>query len=391
MPSEITTQRLRALAGTHTPEGKVLSLFIDLDPHAFPTPAARATEIRAMLDEAARRVREHDALTPAERVALDADIGRTREELSNGAAGGEFAGARGLAIFASRPAGLFELIALPRAVSPEVRIADRPALKQIAQLASTRRAWIALVDRRRARILSGTIAGLVEHLRIEDAVAGRHDQSPSHARDQGGTSHERHQRSADKDVLDHLRGVAAELRRLTGDDAGADVVLGGPPEAVAQFRELLGSEPVRPVPGAVDVDVWISTPAQVLAAARPLLERLERERDEALLTAIGDAIGTGRGAAGLGQVLDALGEHKVARLAVASGTEARGVRCERCGWLGLSAGGACPVDGTVTTAVEDIVEEAVARALAQGAEVHVLAADAPLPAAHGGIAAALRF
>lgn len=391
MPSAITTQRLRALAETHTPEGKVLSLFVDLDPHAFPTPAARATEIRAMLDEAARRVRDHEALTPAERDALEADIGRTREELSNGVGSGELTSARGLAVFASRPAGLFELVALPRAVAPEVRIADRPALKQIARLASTRQAWIVLIDRRHARILSGTGAGLVEHLRIEDAVAGRHDQSPSHARDQGGTSHERHRRSADKDVGDHLRGVAAGLRRLTADDACTDVVLGGPPEAVAQFRELLGSESVRTVPGTVDVDVWISTPAQVLAAARPLLEQLERERDEALLTAIGDAIGTGRGAAGLGQVLAALGEHKVARLAVAAGTEARGVRCDRCGWLGLSAGGTCPVDGAVTTAVEDIVEEAVARALAQGAEVHVLAADSPLLVAHGGIAAALRF
>lgn len=391
MPSELTVARLRALADTHRPEGKVLSLFVDLDPHAFPTPAARATEIRAVLDEAARQVRDHRALTAAERQALEADIARAGDELGNGSVAREMAGARGLAVFASRPAGLFELVALPHAVAPEVRIADRPALQRIAQLASSRPFWIALVDRRRARILSGTVAGLVEHRRIEDDVAGRHDQSPSHARDQGGTSHERHRRSADKDVSDHLRRVAADLRRLTGDDPGAGVVLGGPADAVSQFRELLAAGSPRPASGTVDVDVWTSSPDQVLAAARPLLEELERSRDAALLASIGDAIGTGRGAAGIGPVLDALGARRVARLVVATGTRAHGVRCDRCGWLGLSAGGACPVDGTVTTAVDDIVEEAVARALGQGADVHVVPAGAPLLAEHGGIAAALRF
>lgn len=391
MTSELTLARLRALADTHTPEGKVLSLFIDLDPHAFPTRAARATEIRSVLDEATRRIRDHDALTVTERDALDADLARVRMELGDGAATKEMTGARGLAVFASQPAGLFELVALPRAVSPEVRIADRPALTQIARLASTRPSWIVLVDRRHARILSGSLAGLVEHRRIEDDVAGRHDRSPSHARDQGGTSYERHQRSADKDVADHLRGVAAELRRLTEGDTLAGLVLGGPPDIVAQFRDLLGGDLARVAGGVIDVDVWISSPAEVLTAAAPLLSALDREREAALLTAIADAIGTGRGAAGLGAVLEALGERKVARLAVAAGTAARGVRCDRCGWLGLSAGGGCPVDGTVTTAVDDIVEEAVARALGQGADVHVLPADAPLLAEHGGIAAALRF
>ena len=71
MASELTTARLRALAETRSPEGKVLSAFINLDPHTFPTPAARGTEVRAVLDDAARQVRDRSDLTPSERAAPD--------------------------------------------------------------------------------------------------------------------------------------------------------------------------------------------------------------------------------------------------------------------------------------------------------------------------------
>jgi hypothetical protein len=86
MPSELTASRLRALAETRTPEGKVLSAFINLDPHEFPTPAARATEVRAILDEAQRRTRDREDLTPAEREALEADIDRIRDHLAGAGA-----------------------------------------------------------------------------------------------------------------------------------------------------------------------------------------------------------------------------------------------------------------------------------------------------------------
>jgi len=392
MATELTTDRLRALAETRSPEGKVLSVFINLDPHEVPTPAARATEIRAVLDAAARQVRDHDALTDAERTALTADVERVRTHLGGAGAEEMTGGARGLAVFASEPAALFEVIALPRAVAPEVRIAERPAVSTIARLASTDPWWVLLVDRRHARLLCGTVAGLVEHWRTEDAVAGHHDQGPSKARDQGGTSHEHHQRSAEKDVDDHLRGVAAELRRLLDDEPCAGILLGGAADITGQIRDLLAPELARQVQGQIDVEVWTASPAQVLQAATPELRRIEQEHDAALLARISDAIGTGKGAAGLGPVLDALNERRVGTIVVATGTRARGVRCGGCGWLAISASGTCGACGTMTDGVDDIVEEAVARALALGASAHVLPrADDDLLSQHDGVVAGLRF
>src|SRR3954463_604522 len=104
MATDITTARLRELAETRSANGKVLSVFINLDPREFATPPARATEISSVLDEASRTIRDLDALTHDERSALERDAERVRTALREGVDTKE---ARALAIFASEPAGLF--------------------------------------------------------------------------------------------------------------------------------------------------------------------------------------------------------------------------------------------------------------------------------------------
>src|SRR4051812_7903755 len=104
MATDITTDRLRELAETRSVQGKVLSVFINLDPREFATPPARATEISSVLDEAGRTIRDHTALTHDERMALTEDVERVRDRLRN-SNGVDTEGARGLAVFASRPAG----------------------------------------------------------------------------------------------------------------------------------------------------------------------------------------------------------------------------------------------------------------------------------------------
>ena len=84
MATEITTDRLRELAETRSRQGKVLSLFVNLDPREFAAPPARATEISSVLDAASRAIRDHTALTSAERTALQEDVERIRTTLQNG-------------------------------------------------------------------------------------------------------------------------------------------------------------------------------------------------------------------------------------------------------------------------------------------------------------------
>jgi peptide chain release factor subunit 1 len=382
MATDITTDRLRELAETRSVEGKVLSVFINLDPRHFAAPPARATEISSVLDEASRLVREHDALTHDERVALQHDIDRVAERLRNGV---DTEGARGLAIFASEPAGLFEVLKLPRPVQHKVHIGDAPCVEPIAQIGAGELWWLVLVDRRHVRLLAGTVDGLVELWRQDDETPGQHDQ--------GGWSQARYQRSIDKEAEDHLRAVDGELqRRLRGGTRIAGLLLGGPNETVSQLESMLHADVARWLKGRFDVDVWNTAADDVLEAARPVLDELTARRDDELLRRIEDGLSTGgRAAAGLRDVLLAVHERRIDTLAVQDGFAAKGTRCPQCGWLGVSAGAQCPADGTITEPVDNVVEAAVARTIAQDARVRFLPVTETRIEQRGSIAALLRF
>ena len=90
-------------------------------------------------------------------------------------------------------------------------------------------------------------------------------------------------------------------------------------------------------------------------------------------------------------MLEALSERRVETLLVQTGTRGYGVRCPGCGTLSISTSPTCAGCGTATEAVDDIVEEAVAQALTQGAATYVLPDGHELLARASGIAAATRF
>ncbi len=386
MATDITTDRLRALAETRSAQGKVLSVFINLDPREFATPPARATEISSVLDAAARTIRDSADLTQDERASLHADLERVRTAMRNGVDTKE---ARALAVFASQPAGLFEILKLPRPVDHKVAISETPCVEPLARIGTGELWWLVLVDRKHARLLAGTVDGLVELWRQEDDVLGRVD---SDRHDQDGRSEKRYERGVEKEVDVHLRGVAAELAQRLRDVRVAGILLGGPKETTGQLKSLLHADVAKCLKGHVDIDVWSSGADAVLAAARPVLDDLTARRDAELLAKIDEGLGKGgRAVSGLGDVLTAVHERRIDTLVIQDGFTAKGTRCPQCGWMGVSAGGQCPADGTMTDVVDNVVEAAVGRAFGQDARVRYLAVDDEAIEMKGSIAALLRF
>jgi hypothetical protein len=391
MATDITTDRLRELAETRSAAGKVLSVFINLDPREFAAPPARATEISSVLDEASRTIRDLDGLTHDERVALGADVERVRDALTDGV---DYQGARGLAIFASQPADLFEIHKLPRPVAHKVSIGDSPCVEPLARIGAGELWWLVLVDRRHGRLLAGTEDGLVELWKTDDPISGVRQQAGfSQSRDQQtGGGEDRAMRGIEKDVDDHFRRVGDELRRRLEKVHIAGVLVGGPVEAVSRFEGLLHNDVKKCLKGRFDSEVWTSGADDVLKAARGVLEELTVARDGELLDKIDQGLATGgRAVAGLNDVLPAVHERRIDTLVVEEGFSAKGVRCPQCGWLGVSAGGQCPADGTMTEMVDNVVEVAVARAFGQDARVRYLPAGEPGRKVKGSIAAVLRF
>ena len=123
MAEPITQARLRALAAVHPEQGRVLSVFLNLDPTEFATPSARSSAVTSVMTDAARKVESKDGLSHDERMALRDDVERVRDVLLSDVAAN---GTRAVAVYACGPADLLEVVRLRRPVENKV-VLDRTA------------------------------------------------------------------------------------------------------------------------------------------------------------------------------------------------------------------------------------------------------------------------
>ena len=381
--NDLRPHRLRELAVLKPEGARVLSIFLNLDPAEFAAPPARATEVRSVIDDAHRRARDANGLGHDERKALIADVERAGEFLLI-----EFSpkGAHGAVVYACGPAGLFEVIRLPRPIETRAVIDDSPFIEPLADLVG-RGSWlVVLVNRQTGRMLLGDRERLDEVNVIVDEVHGKHKQ--------GGWSQARYQRSVDEDVQDHLRHVAdaafAHFKRTPFDH----VLLGGPSETVAEFEAKLHAYLQQRVVGKFDVDVENSSPDEVHAGAGPRIAEYDAQHERDAFERLREGVSTGRrAAAGLEDVLEALNERRVETLLIPQGFEAPGCTCPSCGWVGTLDDGSCPADGTELDCRTNVTECAVELAFVQNAEVLIVRDEEHMRElqSFGDVGAVLRF
>jgi hypothetical protein len=378
--NDLDHDRLRRLAGLHPENGhKVLSVYLDLDPATFGTQPARASQITSLVDAAERHARDA-ALDDDARKALRSDVGRVREFLR----GADFSakGAHGLAVFASGPVDLFEVLRLPDAVTGAVVVNDTPWLDPLIGHGHGRRC-IALVNRRTLRLFADTADGtLVEVEAFTDDVPNQHEK--------GGWSQANYQRSIEEEVRKHLDHTATALLERYQREPFERLAIGITGERWPELERMLHSYLRERLLGRFDIDVENASPEQVLTAAQPLFDAADERHLGGLLERLASGLAhEERGAAGLGDVLDALNERRVEALLYEAGFASPGYACPTSGWLGVGPGG-CPSGEGNAVPRENILEDAIAAAIVQRADVHALR-DRPELGPHGGIAAVLRF
>src|ERR671935_3246504 len=378
--NELNRSKLRELASIRPDGAKVLSLYLNLDPTEFASAQARTTEMSSLLDEADRRLRNGNSLSHDEKVHLREDVERVRQFFNSLDFSAK--GAHGLAIFCSGPAGVFEVIKLPRPVETGVAINDAPFLEPLTDLAFTGSWGVFMVSRKMARILRGSREHLEEVARISDDVHRWHDQ--------GGWSQARYQRGIQKETDDHVKHAAEVLFRRFRRNPFDSLLIGCPEEMYGEVERRLHPYLRERIVGRIEVDVENTSPDQVLVAAAPRIEAEDKRRERAALDRLEEGLGTGgRARAGLDDVLEALNQRKVEILLFKQGLNAPGVVCPQCGWTGAE-GSSCPVDGTLLEQRGDIIEAAVQLAITQSAEVIAVRHHDDLDG-RGSIAAVLRF
>jgi peptide chain release factor subunit 1 len=366
----------------HRPGHRVISLYLDLDPERFATAPARASQIRSLIDDAARRIDRADELGHEERVSLRADLKRIDTYLNSREP--PFQGARALAVFCSGRDDLFEVVQLPRTTEPRVVIEGTPYIEPLVAATTQRRWGVILVNRRIARLLTGSTTALSEHDQIKDEAHGQHDQ--------GGFSQANYERSVEKDADDHLRRAAELVHRCWRREPFDRLGIGGPAEIAARLEGMLHEE-LRAflTSGRVEVDVATATADQVRAALEKLAEEDDKRVEREALDRLAAGIGTGgRATGGPEDTVTALNERRVGTLLLEERSDQPAARCPSCGLLVLQGDGRCPIDGTKLEHIEHLREAAVEAAVAQDADVMVIR-HYPDLGPFQGIGALLRF
>jgi len=259
-----------------------------------------------------------------------------------------------------------------------VAIGHSPLVGPLARIARRERWCVTLVNRRDARIFRGGPDGLREVGRIHDDVSGQHDQ--------GGWSQSRYQRGIEKEKDDHLKVTCDALLRHLKRQPFQRLIVGGPREVVTDFEQKLHHYLSERLAGRIEIDVERPNADQVLDAARPLIEKLERQREHEALERLGE-----RGACGLEDVLPPLNERRVELLILDEQFGGvTGVQCLECGWLGLE-GDRCPADGSETVQLEDLTEAMIELSVQQSADLLAVHHEREALERYGGAAALLRF
>src|SRR5918992_2050919 len=374
----ITRGRLRALADVRPQRGRVLSVFLNLDPTEFGTPAARATAITSVVTEASHRVEDADGLEHDEREALKADVERVRTALSASDIAGN--GTRAVAVYACGPANLLEVVSLRHPVASGVMLERRPHVEPLVADADTERWCVLLVNRRNARFFVGAGGNLEETDRVEDDVHSQHDQ--------GGWSQANYQRSVEKEKVDHLvrvADVAFGAYKRRGFDR---LLVGAPDELVRELEQKLHPYLRERIAARLHLDVENSSIEDVRGAAKTAIEDWRRRCESQALDRLTEGVGRGgRGAAGLAAVAQALNEQRVETLLVGDGYRSEGGRDPDTGML--HAGDHGP-DGRELERIENIVEPAIEKAIEQSAKVIKVRYHDDLGPL-GGIGAVLRY
>ena len=234
-------RRLRELAELRPSEGLAVSLYVGFDPRVTPTGVETETRLRSLLDRARRSESAGEALTRAQRAALDADLERIARHAAAQLADGS---GKSLAVFASELDGIFETVEVPGALPDDVRVGRRFYLVPLAgRAAREETALLAVVGREQGRIYTLAEGRLEELADLATEQPRRHDQ--------GGWQQSKLQRWTDGLADEHLKQIAAAVDAELREREGASLVVAGPKELTSAFVGMLGQEARSAVAGEV--------------------------------------------------------------------------------------------------------------------------------------------
>src|SRR4051794_40108556 len=149
MAETLSPSRLRQLAEVQPEAGRVLSVYMDLDPSEFGIAPARSSLITSLVTDARHRIDGLEDLTHDEKKALRADVDTVHEVLAQ--PGIAAAAPRGAPASPCTPAGLLETVRVARPLESKVVVDRTPYVEPLLRGEDTERWLVLLANRRNAR------------------------------------------------------------------------------------------------------------------------------------------------------------------------------------------------------------------------------------------------
>jgi len=374
--TELDRTLVRKLAEWSPGEVPVTTVYMSVDGRVHP----RKQDYVLRLEEGLRLVAEQArSLDRDARRSVERDVEEIRSFVRDRFERGSV---RGLAVFSSAGAGLWEDLELWRPVRNQAVVAPHPDLLQLEKMLEVYESFCTvLVDSEKARIFLAELGRIEEQTSLVDDVPNRHEQ--------GGWSQARYQRHVGEHRLRHLKHVAEVLLRFFKRRNFDHLIVAGPHEVTVEFEKELHDYVRQRILARITLPMTAATD-EILGKSLGCEEDLDRTRvREAIERIVAESAAGRQAVAGLGPTLDALAETRVATMVVTMDLRGPGRECPSCGRLAVK-GRRCNTCGAHTREIPDVVEAAVIQGLRQGARVETATEDGALEAA-GGVGALLRF
>jgi peptide chain release factor subunit 1 len=372
----ITEEAIRELAAFRGEGEPVTTCYLDVDGRRLVRRQDYERELEMLLRRAREKANGSESVTT--------DLRRIEDFVKGGI---DRSTTRGLAFFSCSARDLFRVVPLPVPVRNRVVINDVPAVGQLESVVQGHaRIGVLLADRQRARILVFDLGELTEQ-------TDRFEELPRDIDERGDKergSYDRDQQHVDELATQHLRHAAQAAFEVFQRSGFEFLTIGAPDPIARELESMLHPYLRERLAGRIGVPVTASMD-DIQAAAHALEASEKRARETELVDRLREAVNTDqRAVAGLERTLRALHERRIEQLLVSDGYSEAGWSCKSCGAL-ATIGRTCPVCNAPGMAgADDVVEEAVEEALAQGVKVHLCEGNADLDVM-GRIGALLRY
>lgn len=296
----------------------------------------------------------------------------------------------GVALFSCAEADFWRVYPTAVAFRNRLRVKRKPHVKPLAHLLDYYAHYgVVIVDRIGARFFEYHLGELqeTEGTAGEDVRKLKDGRGSSAVGMRGGEGGARQENEA---ILRNLREAAREATQFFADKNIRRLFLGGTAETVAQFRDLLPRQLQTRIASTFAIDMSASE-SDVRHQTLNLLHEANEAREEKLVQAmITAAAKKGNAVVGLNETLRAAYEARIDTLVLSDGYRTPGYIYPDSGYLSANL----LVDVAEATGepreIEDIIEEAVSRTLANGGHVEIISDNHALESA-GRIGAILRY